>query len=306
MKAHQCAVLTASIAATLASCSTNEHLVLPKREPSFRPDPGFFVFTDTDLDGDNGSVEVTRNGPRFGLSDDLTQDSTWDFEAQVESSDYEFSGLPAAVSNDGTLAEDALMVRLRGGVEFPIDRRSAIEVGGLLTVGAEDGADLDDALMAGGYARYSHRVNADYTFRMGVSVQSLLEDDQPLVLPVLGHHWQIHRRLWLDLTDDSQGIGGRLNWRPQQDRNLFLDVRYQRRDFRLDDNGLLPAAVLRDERGIVSLGASWTPVDSVEVFGLIGFTPWGQIEIDDRNGTERFDEDIDPGLVFGFGGRFRL
>lgn len=298
----------ASIGLLLMACSSNEFLVLQQREGTVRPEPSFQFFTETDLEGRGASVATGRRGPRFGYSASLSEAPLWDVEAQLETSSYEFEGLPTAVSSSGggDLAGDAWYLRFKSGAELIVGKRESVEAGAFLVLGAEDGADYGDALMGGGYARYAYQVNESFTFRMGVSVQSLVEDSTPLVLPVLGHRWLIRRDLWLDMSESAQGIGGRLNWRPRQDRNLYLDLRYQRRDYRLDDTGVLVNGVLRDQRAALSAGASWTPVDAFELFAQVGFTPWGKIEVDDASGRERFDADIDPGMVFAFGGRFVL
>jgi hypothetical protein len=169
---------------------------------------------------------------------------------------------------------------------------------GAITFAADTDANLGDGIMgtvAGG-ARYVW--SEDLSLGFGLSVSTSLEDD-PRVWPVIALNWNINDRLNLRTLN-----GATLTYDITGERKLFVDgsVRYQLREYRLDDDALGPGS--GDDQSIIEsmivgeAGVTYRFTPQFGVRGFVGFVAAREFEVrsdDDEIG----DEDADAAPIIG-------
>lgn len=180
------------------------------------------------------------------------------------------------------------------GVESSISGDWSWYAGGRLSSGGESGADFNDTLTYGGLAGVRYQATDTLSIGLGVLVTSQLEDDA-FIIPIPSIDWQItetmrlytqFRRIALgfDVTDQLE-IGA---W-----------GRFERREFRLNDDPGTPEGVVRETRFPIGFFAEYQPATNISIRGEIGSATFGNFEVFDSSGNEVLDTDVDTSLAVG-------
>ena len=248
-------------------------------EAGFLEDPGAFRKTDTswtfaatpftvwlpdtDFADDPGSVSTTRGGVSLAAIRPLDEKRRLTFGLGHERSAYSFDGsdfVGVEEPFDGgsiTSASISLVTR-----ESETLRWSAVVSG---RVGMEDGAKFGDSATWAAGGTVTFPVLDEVLLTVGGFVTTRLEDD-PFFIPWVQLEWQITERLRLG----RQGSGVGLGYRLAGDVHTYSSFSFDVRQFRLDDDGPFPEAVVRDDELGVNLGAVWTPNPSARIEGFVG------------------------------------
>jgi Domain of unknown function (DUF6268) len=253
--------------------------------------PGFSA----DFDDAPGSVTTTRFDAGFGIEIPAGERGELELTYDFGLSDYDFDGATGIIP--GT--DDPWSEVHQHEFEFRYTRQASPEWGWILGGGVgwagEPDADLNDSVYGLGY------FGLQYTFRPGLvvgfggGVRSRIEDN-PLVIPFALIHWQINEQ-WA-LSNEGR-IGLTLTYAINDHWTLALAGEWDYLDFRLDDDPLLPSGVVRDNRYPVSLGVRWTPRPYLRFRAGAGFDVARDLVVEDENGNEVSDTDLEAAPFVG-------
>jgi hypothetical protein len=300
---HLFGLNAASIAFLTASFLTSSALSQPAGKPpgpwrhSVEAGAGHQFDTDGD---DGGSLSVTRTfvQPSIGYG--------WDRQTSVGLSfgfsydDYDFDG------SDGLIGLDPWDKVLGYSLGLPIRFGISPDIGALVVPSirwnAETGANLDDAVSAGGVAGFTYRMSDRLRIGPGVTVSSGIEESFTII-PIVLLDWDISDEVSLS-TGGGSGSGGgagiTLSWKTSDELRLGLGANYQSRRFRLDDEGVAPDGVGEDEAASITASASYSPLPFVRASLEGGLTFAGNLRLEDEDGDRIVDEDVDPAPFIGF------
>jgi len=178
-----------------------------------------------------------------------------------------------------------------------IDADAAFFVGGGIGVAAEGGAS--DAMIWNGVGGFSFQINPKLRLGIGIGVFSRIEDDVRIV-PLPQVHYTIDDR-W---SIQSEGVGGKIDYKWNDEFSMGLLGQYDGRSFRIDsDNTLVPDGAVTMTGFPVSyyLDYSGGETSNISFFAQVGVVLAGSMEILSSTGAAVIDEDIDPGVFAGVG-----
>lgn len=260
---------------------------------------------ETEIKGSDANFQVDRVfggiGIGYRMSPELNLRGSFDYEY----SDYRFQKadtlIPGVTSGNPFDAFHTLT--FSGGLDYHLDEFWTISGTGFVRSAYEEGADFGDGVTGGGFGFVTYRFNSDLALGFGLGVTSRLEDDA-LVLPVLFIQWRIDDQ-W---SVRSDGLGARLNWAASPEFSVFLNARYERDEWRLDDNrGDVSEGVLRDRRVPIGLGVDWRPIAGLTITGEVSVFVYRELEfLNDRGRSvvEEKTDEIMPALGFRVEWRF--
>ena len=165
----------------------------------------------------------------------------------------------------------------------------------------ESDASSGDSITYGLFAAAAWRINEDLTIGPGIGVFSRLEDGTK-VFPILAIDWNISERWNLSTGRGlaaSQGPGLTLSYELNDDWSLGLAGRYEDTEFRLDDDGVAPGGVGRDQSMPLVFMASLKPSRKLNLSVFAGVEFGGELKLKDSLGDVVEESDYDPAPVFG-------
>jgi len=249
---------------------------------------------------DDADLTVSRAGADLSAEYWFSQQLVATLGVGGEYSRYALSNLDDAAGIDEPL-NDALSTSIRPGVRFNFWRQWGTFAFGTFRFAGDPGVDLDKAFTGGGAAGARWSPSDSLTLLLGAGATSQL-DDTTSYYPVLGVNWQINDQWSLD----TLGTGGAIRYRLGDQWRFGLGARYESRDYRLDDDASVPDGVLRDDRALVELTATWTPQPLIDLTFAVGAVPWSELTLDDAGSSEVFEATGDPTAFFSLRGAIRF
>lgn len=249
----------------------------------------------TDLDASPGEVGIARVGTRLGVSHKLSDTIGLSFGVGAEHSVYDFDSASGLVAGTSDPFDDATIVTISLGAQIQSGERNAWFVTGLVRSAGESGAPFDDTITGGGIVGFQHRFSESLTLGIGVVVESRLEDDA-YVIPVPVIHWQINER-WSLETGEEANL--RLAYAPSDRWSFGAEVAWERREFRLDDQGPLPSGVAEERSIPLGVFARFTPNANIVLDARVGSTFGGELKLNSAAGVRVAKDDIDPAIFAG-------
>ncbi len=251
----------------------------------------------TDLD-EAGDVSVTRTRATIGFHRRL--DDKWVLRGQIgaEHAHYGWSSDALFLGSDSPWSE---IWKVGAGVQVIRKLDEHWNLGGSVTATSttEPDADFDDGLDYRLRVGASWRRDEDLTLGLDVTVSTHLEDST-LVLPFPVVEWRFADdwRLASDIGDviDGPSIGVHRALSKEFELGLVAVGVYN--DARLAD-GPAPDGVLRETRIAAGVQGAWKPRLGVTVSALAGYDVWGELQVDDADGSEIETTDLDPAPWFG-------
>lgn len=269
-------------------------------------DAGALYAAETDLDGDDGDVQVWRAGAgvsgTYAVSDALSLRIGFDSERSW----YDWGGLSDLIpgaGSEGPLEEAStysVSAMLLGRVP---DTRFGWFAGASLIASFEDGADIGDALYGGFTGGVTYQVNERLRIGAGLSLSTEIEDDDVFIVPFPVVEYRINDR-WRVGTEDRGFV---LGFTPAEALEFRLLAGFERRQYRLeDDGGAYDDGVFIDSRVPVAFGLTYRPSRRFELSAVAGASVWTEFEILDSEGDEIEEPDVDPGFFAGVEVRVRF
>lgn len=256
--------------------------------------------------GGGGRYGYTRStvqvDAKFPISDSwaLSLGTTYDFAS------YSFDG---GLFTADTW-EDVSFLDVRPVLEFRPDANWTIFGGIVAQYAGEDGADFDDSLTIGGTIGVVHEnVTDDLTLGIGLTVLDQIEDDARMI-PVLIADWEIANGFHLSLAPgDRFGGATEASFIWEVDGGLTVQAGitlFDRRRFRLDDQGAVPDGVGQEEQDTLFFRAIWSPAANFDLTGYAGIALEPDVEIEQSNGDSINQTGVDESLVLGLRGTLRF
>jgi hypothetical protein len=249
------------------------------------------------IDGE-GDVSVTRTRATIGFHRKL--DESWVLRGQV-GAEHAHYGWSSDASFLGTNAPWSEIWKVGAGLQVirKLDDRWTVQTSVTAVSSAERGAEIDESLDYRLRVGAAWRRDEDLTLGLDLTASTHLEDST-LVLPFPVVDWRFAPawRLVSDIGDVIQGpsVGVHRTFSEGFDLGLVAAGIYS--DARLDDDRVADG-VLRETRISTGLEATWKPRLGIEVSLLAGFDVWGELQVDDADGDEIEQTDLDPAPLFG-------
>ncbi len=249
--------------------------------------PQVVAMLPADLGEDLARVRTTRTALDVGGLWTVSDSLDLALETGVGYSHYRFREFGVILNGIEPPIRDGFTVRLAPSVIYRLDSRWTLFGGLGANANGDAAADMTDAVVGIGFLGARRQFSERFALNFGVYGSTRLEDD-PRVIPMVGVEWQVSKKWRLA----SQGTSGQLSYQIKDPLRLFLGLGFEFRDFRLDDDSSIPEGVFRDESIPISLGLEWNPNPAASVTLQAGRAFARSLEILDRNGVTRANEDV--------------
>ena len=258
-----------------------DNMEQPQIEHIIQVNPGFTYMSDADFNNSQlGKVNVWRFDvpARYTMKTDA---GDLGLGAFYEYSEYDLDKLEGT-QDFNTLAFDAFWKGM-------LNDEWGYFAYGSVNLSASTKATLSDGLTGTGAGGMRYEWSKDLSLGLGVAVSTRLEDD-PMILPVIALNWQINDRWNLRTLN-----GATLTYDVSGDKKFLLDlgVKYQRREYRLQQDASLTETMLT-----VELGATYRFSPAFAVRGFAGVGAGRQFEV--RRSNEKLTEqDVNAAPIIG-------
>ena len=236
-----------------------------------------------------GNVTVTRADLSFDVGIPVGLRGQFGISLDAERSHYNFSDATTFVPNDPDTNFDANITSLSFSFARQENETWGWLVGGGFGAGFESGAHIDQSLFATGFGGVRYAINEKVRIALGAIVTTQIEDN-PLILPLLGLDWRFDERTSIS----SEGKPGlTLAYALDSSWIVRTGFTYESRNFRLDRDGPIPNGVARDTRLPVFIGIRYAPHRQIDIDLAGGVMFMQTLEVDDSEGVELSEEDVD-------------
>lgn len=177
-----------------------------------------------------------------------------------------------------------------------------------LRFNGEKGASNSDSRSWGLLSAITWRLNEELTIGPGFGVFGKLEDGTRF-FPILAIDWNINDRWNLSTGRGLAASGGpglTLSYKLNDDWSLGLAGRYEDQEFRLDDKGVAPGGVGRDQSVPLVFNASLTPNSKLNFNVFAGVEFAGKLKIKDADDVVVEESKYDPAPIFGATAQIRF
>lgn len=300
-------VLAAASAATPAVAQPEQG----GRSTVFRFSPRAIHYFTSDLDEDessSGDVSVSRFGPSASVDIPVGSASTLTLGAEFTYSFYNFDGT-GIFDDSEELLSDAYELGLSATWSSAIGEHWTYFIGGGGRLSAEAGAEISDSLTGRVFGGVGYRFSERFVLGGGIGVSTELDDDV-LIVPIITAFYQMNEN-WMFAAGGGEAAAGRtlgatLTWQPQPDLGVSLTGAWDRREFRLDDDGPIVDGIATDSRVDIILGVNWGITGHVTLRVEGGVSVAQEYQFDDEDGDEVLDTSSDPTPFVGGSLRFEF
>jgi hypothetical protein len=267
--------------------------------PLFRGGAVYHAATDLDR---GGRFSVSRYYLEGGMAYLFRRDRMVSLSVGYGQDDYRFSGIDAGPWNN--------IVNYRAGLfsRWGLDEKWTLFAVPSLRSYGEPGAKFSDTLSAAFFGGVSRRFGNRLTLGPGLGVVGQLED-RPRYFPVLIVQWNITDQLRLETGGGlaaSAGPGLTLSYHFSSHWYAGVSARYEKRRFRLDDEGILPDGVGEDRNIPVLFAISHVLYPGTEFGAIIGVNYNGKISADNENGNNVYKSEYDNSMFYGLAAKIRI
>lgn len=260
-----------------------------------------------DADLDNGTdFETRRYFTRFSTVRRFDEGATAGIVLSVGSLVYDFE------SDNFDPWGDIRDLRLSVPITFRAGETASVFIAPQGRWDYEKDASASDGFTYGALAGISWRINENLEIGPAFGAFTQLEDSGLDFFPALLIDWQITDR-WSLTTGSSlgatEGPGLTLNYKLDDSLTFSLAARYERIQFRLDDDGVGSGGVGEDENFPVVLTMQYNPNPNFSLAVFTGAKYDGKLTIENSSG-DRIDRQsydmVDTVPIFGLAARFRF
>jgi hypothetical protein len=248
-----------------------------------------------DFDETAGDVSISRLGADFGVRHAINPRLALRFGAGVEHSVYDFSGATGLVSGTADPYNDVTITVLSLGGEYTPSQTDAWFFGGFVRSAGEGGSDFGDTISGGVTGGYRHAFSESFALGVGAAVGTELEGDV-YVIPFPIIDWRINDR-WRLGTGERAGLV--LSYKASDRWTLGAEGGYERREYRLDENGPLPSGVVDERRVPVAAFATFSASENFVVTGRVGTHLLTNFEFENAAGNKISEDDAEAAIGFG-------
>ena len=247
-----------------------------------------------------GDVSITRGFLQGGLGYAWDKNTSASLSLGIGSTDYDFSS--DALIEGRQPWERIEDYRLSVPIRFaPTEKMRAIVIPSVRSY-AESGASTSDGRTEGVLGGFSWKFSDTLSLGPGMGWFSDVGDDSN-AFPIILVDWQITDTISLNTGRGlaaSQGPGLVLSWKANSKWSLGLTARYEKTRFALEEREGRTAQVGEDSSTPLLMTATYTPWPMTSISALAGVEVGGSMALEDGNGREIADSDIDTAAVIGF------
>ena len=292
--------ISAGIVVWCLLCATAVSAQTPPPDPvAFHFDGGVALQSNTDLKDSVGSFSVNRWFLRLGVTYAWDRRNSIGLTAGGGSSKYDFDDLTViGGANPWDEIEDT-RISLVG--RFGFGEKGVAIIIPSARYNGENHSKTSDSRTYGLFAAAAWRINEDLTIGPGIGVFSRLEDGTR-VFPILVIDWDISERWNLSTGRGmaaSQGPGLTLSYALNPRWSFGIAGRYERVEFRLDENGTTPGGVARDQSIPLGATATWEPNRIINLSLFAGMEFSGKLKLKNALDEVVGETDYDPAAIFG-------
>ena len=271
-----------------------------QRSPwSFNIDGGVAHQSDADLKDGNGSFAIDRWFVGAGVNYSWDRRTSLGISIGGGKSKYDFDDLTTIGDAEPWETIEDSRVSLMG--RFGFGDNGAVFIIPTLRMNGEKGSSNSDSNTWGIFGAVTWRLNEDLTIGPGIGVFSRLEDGTK-VFPVLAIDWNISDRWNLSTgrgLASSQGPGLTLSYKLNEDWSLGVAGRYENNEFRLDDKGVAPGGIGRDQSIPLVFRAELRPSKKLGLVAFVGIEMSGKLKLKDSMDNLIEESKYDPAMLFG-------
>lgn len=170
--------------------------------------------------------------------------------------------------------------------------------GPVLELSWEEGADVDKSLTGGALLGATYEVDEGLQLGLGLGIFSEIEDDTTF-FPLITVDWRITDDLTLTTRTETGGAGLELTGPITEDFSWGVGFRYDRRRFRLNDEGPQPEGVGEFESFPVYVRGRWQASPQLQLDAFLGTSVDGNLDIENEDGQFIDRASYPYALVFG-------
>ncbi len=249
---------------------------------------------DADIDGKNGDFNETRFSLVGSTALQVNDRTRLDPILSYRFSAYDFSGRGAW--------DDVHQVRATLLGHYAWDEAWTLLAGPSIGVAAESGADWADALLFGGAAGVSYKLDDTFTIGAGFTITTEIEDSAT-IRPLVILNWEINPRWtveggYLEVAG-AGGPGGEVSYFIDDQWTAAAGIQFQEKRFRLSDDGRNRDGVGEDSSFPVYAKVTWQPCANAAFELVGGIAIAGELQVENRRGHKIFEEDYDAAPLVG-------
>lgn len=216
--------------------------------------------------------------------------------------DYHFSDTPSDPWNNINNYRLGLYGR------WGINDRWAVYASPSLRAYAEAGVPAEDGLTGAFFGGASYVVNDNLKLGPALGIIGQLEDDIRY-FPILLINWNITDTLSLDTGGGlaaTMGPGLALTQEFSKNWKAGITLRYEKKRYRLDDEGIAPNGIGEDQNIPIYGIISYFLYPQGQVSVIFGYNTYGELSVHDSGGRKLTDESYDSSASLGFVASFRF
>lgn len=254
---------------------------------------------EAELKDSGAKSSITRAGLNVDLRGPISERWRWSLALNEESSWYNWQDISRLLPSAGGRQPigEAHEVSILPGASFGINKEWSVFGGAIVQFAGERDADVGDSATFGGFGGVRYVLNDAITLSFGIGVKSRLESSAGFI-PFLGLNWKITDKVTLA----SEGTGVRVSAAITDAWTFSIFGRYERREYRLDDDNPIPEGVARDTRIPIGAGVAWRPCDRFRVSLDGGVIVYQEFIFDDRDGNRIARDRTEPAAFVGLSG----
>lgn len=237
-----------------------------------------------------GERSVVRGGWDAALTRE-SGDRLFTVFLNSEASFYDWNAPAPIVGTTTDPFNDLYSTSLGALMSFEEDQQVGFFTGVELTLSGEDNADIQDSLSIGAVSGVRCRASEDLTISLGLAALTRLDDDA-WVIPFFGFDWQLSQRLRLA----SEGARVLVEAALSETATATLAAEYEIRQFRLNDDSVVPEGVFQDDQINLTGELAWRTGDNITLAVGGGVVVWQESTFLDRDGSTLAEFESDPGL----------
>lgn len=262
--------------------------------------------SETDLKDFNGGFSIDQWFVSAGVDYGWSRRDSVGLSVGGGKSNYEFNELSEFGGGQPWESIEDFRVALNG--RFGFGDTGSIFIIPTLRYNGEKGASKSDSRTWGLLSAITWRLNENLTIGPGFGVFGKLEDGTRF-FPILAIDWNINDRWNLSTGRGlaaSRGPGLTLSYKLNDDWSLGLAGRYEDQEFRLDDKGVAPGGVGRDQSVPLVFNASLTPSRNLNLNVFAGIEFAGKLKLKNADDVIVDESKYDPAPIFGATFQYRF
>ena len=250
-----------------------------------------------DFQSKPGDLSKQRYGFEMGPAFRVTDELDFAIRFSAEWTQYDFSGAVGLVPGvtDPDPFDDSRIFSITPVLNSVNPDSWSWTAGFTVESGGESGADFSDTVSVGGLVIASYPITSSLRIGGGITAQQSISRGDIAVIPIPIFDW----RLSDDWRVRTARRGLALAYQPNFAWEYALTVTFERREFRLDDEGPIPGGGVIDRTFPVHFTVAYKPHPRFNFRGRIGSNVWSELDVYTDGGARLTDVERGPALSGG-------